>query len=220
VGGPQPAHRSRTTAGEMCQHLGVAEVFGELLLGVLSTAAGFVLGSMVFVLVRGGRWALLRTERAVPVTDPRGGRWTVRIPLAPTPMRFWASSWMLSMRPHHRRRREAAGVPADGVVPSEMSHPRRLVDETDEAAPIVAVVLLVFAVVALVVLLLEAIVVVLVAVVVAVVRFAWGRWQCEVVSPDGGRKRLTAGSLSAARSRAAEIRESIEHHGHLGDVVA
>lgn len=198
----------------------MGEVVGEIVLGFLSVAVGFALGSVVFVLVRGGRWALLRTERATPVTDPDGGRWTVRIPLAPTPMRFWAPTWMLGMRADDRRHREADGASPDEVVPSELAHPRTLVDKTDEAAPFVAAAMLAFVLVALVVLLLEAIVVAVVAVVVAVVRLAWGRWQCEVISPDGRRARVTAGSLSAARARAAQISESVERCGSVGGMLA
>lgn len=195
------------------------ELVGHLLLGVASVGVGFALGSVVFALVRCGRWALLRTERAAPVVDPSGGRWTVRIPLAPTPLRFPASTWMLRMRPDDRRRREADGAPPDGVAPSEMAHPKRLVETTDEASAFVATGLLVFVVFALVVLLLEAVVVVLLAFVVAVVRFVWGRWQCEVVSPDGRRERVTAGSLSDARARATQFREAIARSGHVDDPV-
>ncbi len=197
----------------------MVEVIVELLLGVASVAVGFALGSIVFALVRCGRWALLRTERAAPVVDPSGGRWTVRIPLAPTPLRFPASTWMLRMRHGDRRRREAEGASPDGVTSSEIAHPKRLVDTTDEASGFVAVGLLVFAVFALVVFVLEAVVVVLLAFVVALVRLVWGRWQCEVVSPDGRRERVTAGSLRHARDRATQLRESIAHRGHLEDPV-
>jgi hypothetical protein len=191
----------------------VGELIGQIVAGILSIAVGFALGSVVFFLVRGGRWALLRSERGTTIADPRGGSWSVRIPLAPSPMRLWVSKRMLRMRAGDRRNREASGASPDGVVASELVHPRTLVDKTDEAASIVAVALLVFVLFALVMLVLEAILVALVAAIVAVVRLTWGRWQCEIIAPDGRRASVNAGSLSDARARASEVRDSISQRG-------
>jgi Flp pilus assembly protein TadB len=197
----------------------MGEFIGEVFLGFLSLAAGFVLGSVVFLLVRAGRWTLLRTERATAVTDPAGRQWTVRIPLAPSSMRFWVSTRLFSMRRDDRRRREAEGVSPDQIEPSEFAHPRQLVNTADDAAGLFAAVMLVFVVLALFVLLLEAIVVALVAIAVLVARLAWGRWQCEVVAPDGRRALVGAGSLSEARTRAVELSDSIKRDGSVAGLV-
>ena len=165
------------------------DFIGEILVSVGSALAGFAIGSVVFLLVRLARWALMGTERTTRVTDPRGSEWTVRIPLAPAPMRFWVSQRLLRMRPSDRRRRKLDGVAADGVSSSELAHPGALVSKTDEAASVVAVLMLAFVLLALVVLVFEAVLVILVAIVVAVVRLIGGHWQYEVVDPDGHTER-------------------------------
>jgi hypothetical protein len=187
----------------------VGEFIAEVLFGVFSALAGFVIGSIVFALVRVGRWALLGTDRATQVTDPHGVHWTVRIPLMPYPAKFWASQRLLRMRPIDRRRRVKKGVAADGVDPSELAHPSQLVDETDEGASVVAIGLLAVALIALSVLFLEAIFAMVVAIIVAVIRLVLGRWQCEVMAPDGRLKRVRANSLREARTQRSLITSSI-----------
>ena len=187
----------------------MGEFIAEILFGFLSAATGFVIGSIVFALVRVGRWALLGTDRDTQVTDPQGGDWSVRIPLMPYPAKFWASRRLLRMRPVDRRRRVKKGVAADGVDPAEMAHPTTLVKETDEGASFVAVGLLAVVLIALSVLFLEAIFALVVAIIVAVIRLVFGRWQCEVVAPDGRLKRIRADSLREARTERALIASSI-----------
>ena len=63
---------------------------------------------------------LLRAERATQATDPNGGRWTLRIALVPTQLRFWASTRLLRMRPWDRRQREAAGEAPDAVLRTDL----------------------------------------------------------------------------------------------------
>lgn len=189
---------------------GVGELIFEVVLGIASAVAGFAIGSIVFALVRVGRRALLGSERATQVTDREGLTWTVRIPLTPYPMRFWASQRMFRMRPIDQRRRQTKGVAPDGVDSSELAHPSRLVERTDEVASIAAVVLLGLALIALSVLFLEFILAVVVAVVVAVIRLVFGRWQCELIAPDGRLERVRVGSLQDARTRRAQIAASVE----------
>lgn len=148
----------------------MGELVGELVFGIISLLIGFAVGSLVFLLVRAGRLALLGTERSAEVTDRAGNRWLVRIPLAPYRLRFWTSKRLLAMRQQERRRRQASGVDAAGVSSDEIAHPKKLIDVADEAASIVAVGVLLFALVALTVLVLEAVLALLVAVVVAAVR--------------------------------------------------
>lgn len=187
----------------------MGELVGELVFGIISLLIGFAVGSLVFVLVRAGRLALVGTERSAEVTDRAGNRWLVRIPLAPYPLRFWTSKRLLAMRHQERRRRQASGVDAAGVSTDEIAHPKKLVDVSDEAASIVAVGMLLFALVALTVLLLEAILALLAAVVVFLIRSMWGRWQCEVIGPDEHRALIPVGSLREARRRRAEVATSI-----------
>lgn len=187
----------------------MGEFLVEIGFGFLSAGVGFAIGSIVFALVRVGRWALLGTDRATRVTDPHGFTWTVRIPLAPSPMRFWASQRLLKMRPIDRRRRETKGVAPDGVDPSEFAHPTTLVERTDEVASLAAIVLLGLALLALSVLFLEVILAIVVAVAVAVTRLVLGRWQCEVIAPDGRVERIRVGSLQAARARREQIVASV-----------
>lgn len=188
----------------------MVELVGELVFSVASVALGFVLGSAVLVLVRGGRWMLLRAERATQATDPNGGRWTLRIALIPTQLRFWASTRLLRMRPWDRRQREAAGEAPDAVLRTELAHPSALVEKADEAAGLVGPVMLAFAVFAVAVLLAEVVLAVVLAVVIAAGRAAWGSWSCEIVGPDGRQRHDAFRSLSEARSHMAALADSIE----------
>lgn len=188
----------------------MGELIGELVLSVVSVALGFVLGSAVLVLVRGGRWMLLRAERATQATDPDGGHWTLRIALVPTQLRFWASTRLLRMRPWDRRQREAAGEAPDAVLRTELAHPSALVEKADEAAGLVGPVMLAFAVFAVAVLLAEVVLAVVLAVVIAAGRAAWGSWSCEIVGPDGRPQHDDFRALSEARSHMTALADSIE----------
>lgn len=89
-----------------------------------------------------------------------------------------------------------------------MAHPSKLIDAA-EFAPVVAFVLLVIFVVAAVVFVVELIIVAIVAAAVAGIRMLWGRWQCEVVAPNGDRTVLRASSLKEAKANCSWIAESI-----------
>ncbi len=195
--------------------LAMVDVLFEFLVGLLLIAIGFALGSVVFVVVRGARWALLRAERGTTVIDPSGRKWLVRIPFAPSSMRFWTARWLFRMRHIDQQRRTRRGAAPDEVVSWEYAHPAHLVDETEEAAGCVAIGMLIFFAVALVVLLVEAILLALVAIGAAAVRLSWGRWKCEVVAPDGGSTVVNAGSLGDARALAVVLRESVEKDGNV-----
>jgi hypothetical protein len=185
------------------------EVVGELVLGVVSVAIGFAVGSVIFLLVRAGRRSLRRLEPPAPVVDPEGRMWTVRVGLAPVPLRYQFSKQFFRMRPVDQARRTKAGEAIDSVKRGEVAHPSTLVERFDELSGFVAWVILAATLLAVAVLLLELLVVLLIAVPVFAFRIVWGRWQCEIIDPDGGHFHVPAGSLSEARSRCSDLREQI-----------
>jgi hypothetical protein len=195
----------------------MGEIIGEIVLGLGLLAAGFVIGTLVFLAVRTGRWLFLRAERGAVVNSPNGRPWTVRIPLAPAPMRFWASRRMLRMRRTDRGRREQELTAPDGVASSELAHPVNLVQSTHELAPFVGAVLLALVAIALATFLVELVLVAGVAVVVAGFRVLWGRWHCEALGPLGERLATSEGSLREARAAREQMVEAISSGGSVYD---
>ena len=182
----------------------------DVFLALGSVVGGAVFGSICFLLVRTTRWMLLRADQSTLVTDPNGSHWLVGIPLAPSSLKLRASRRVFGMRLEDRARRLRAGVVEDGVERTEVVHPRALLKAADEALGIFAMILLGGLLIALLVFVLEIAVAVLAAVLVAVMRFALGRWQCEVTTPDGRREQHPAGSLRAARELRDELIASIQ----------
>lgn len=190
----------------------LVEVVAELVFLLISVAAGFAVGAVVYLFVRGARWTLLRAERSASVVDPHGRHWTVQVPLAPS-VRFWASLRLFGMRPGDRRGRALAGLAEDGVGPSELANPKGLVSRTDEAAGLVALLLLLLVLVGTALLLLEVVVALLAALAMSLVGLIRGGWRCEVIDPNGRRTSESTVSLREARARCREMRLAIEHHG-------
>ncbi len=185
------------------------EIIGEIAFSLGLVALGFVIGSVVFAVVRTVRWVLLRTERVTVVTDPLGGQWSVGIPLAPARIRFKLSTKAFQMSKLDQQRRGREGTSHDGVTSTEFAHPSALVSNTQEFAPVVGFLMLAFVVMAAAIFLVELVAVVVIAAVVAGMRMLWGRWRCEVLAADGQRSSVAAGSLRAARVKCAQMVESI-----------
>jgi hypothetical protein len=188
----------------------MAEIVGELLLGALSVAVGFAVGSLVYVLVRLGRRTFAGLDGRTEVIDRGGGRWEVRVALAPTPVRFHISRAMFGMHRKDRAKRGVGDRPSDDVRRDEILHPVGLVARLDELSGIAVWFILAFVLVAFVVLLVEAVLVAALAAIVFLVRTAWGRWECDVTSPEGKSARVRAGSLRDARAHRQVLVADIE----------
>jgi hypothetical protein len=187
----------------------VGEIVAELFGGIVSILLGVVLGSIVFVIVRAVRRALAHDSRRREVTAPDGEVWTVRVALAPPPLRLALSERAFGMRSEDRRDRRRAGHADDAVTRDSMFHPSGLVERTDEAAGLVAPVLLVVVVLAVALLAVEVVLLVLVALVAFLVRAARRSWQCEVVDPLGSHFHVTSRSLGEARTARDHLAEQI-----------
>lgn len=68
-------------------------VFHVLVVLVLMAVA-YTVGTMAFLLVRAARVSLARLDGAADVVDPEGRIWSVRVALAPPPLRYRLSSWL------------------------------------------------------------------------------------------------------------------------------
>ena len=186
------------------------EIAAELLFGVVMVAIAYAVGSVVHLQFRAARRSLRHLADADPAVDPKGGRWTVRVALAPPPLRFAASRWYFGMRRSAQDERVRAGVAPDGVGRDEAAHPSELVERFDEMAGVVVWALLLATLLAVAVLLLEVLLVAVVAAMVFAFRTLRGSWQCEVVAPGGLRWHVPAGTLADARARRDEIRAQVE----------
>jgi hypothetical protein len=187
----------------------LVEILGELAFGLAGLGIAYAVGSVVYLQFRAARRSLRHLEGAEPVVDPQGGRWTVRVALAPPPLRLAVSRWYFGMRPPDQEERARAGVAPDGVAKDEVAHPSRLVERFDELAGVVVWVVLLATLAAVAVLLLEVVLVAVVAAVVFAFRSVRGRWQCEVVGPGGRRWHVPAGSLADARSTRDDLRAQL-----------
>ncbi|HEY8545991.1 MAG TPA: hypothetical protein VIL36_13125 [Acidimicrobiales bacterium] len=185
------------------------EVAAEVLFGFGMVAVAYAVGSIVYLQVRAARRGLRHLGGAEPVVDPQGGAWTVGVALAPPPLRLALSRRWFRMRPSDQAARARAGVAPDGVTKEEAAHPSHLVERFEELSGVVVWVVLLVTLVAVVVLLLEVLLVAVVAALVLVVRTLLGRWQCEVVGPDGRRWHVPAGSLGDARTVRDELRAQL-----------
>ncbi len=181
------------------------------LLGSVVLAVG--LGVLVFWIVRGARWALMRADKSGEVSDPAGRLWTVRIPLAPPILRLPVSKRLFRMRRVDQQNRVARGDSPDGVRTASWRHGLEFLGNFEELGGVLAVAGLVIALLvvlaAVAVFLVEALAVVLLAVLIGAARAAFGRWQCEVVDPDGQRTGISVGSLADARLKREMISDSI-----------
>jgi hypothetical protein len=188
----------------------VGEILVELLGGFASVAIGFAVGSLVYLLVRIGRRTIAGLDGRTEAIDRDGRRWEVRVALAPTPVRFHVSRAMFSMHRKDRAKRTDQDRSDTGVGRDEVVHPVGLLDKLDDFAGFAVWFILAFVLLAFVVLLVEAILVAALAALVFAIRTLWGRWQCEVTSPEGTSSRVDVGSLRAARARRAELVSDIE----------
>ncbi|HMG44733.1 MAG TPA: hypothetical protein VK611_25590, partial [Acidimicrobiales bacterium] len=158
----------------------VVEIVAELVVGIGLVGVAYAVGSIVYLQYRVARRSLRHLAGTEPVVDPQGGHWTVRVALAPPPLRLTMSRWYFGMRTSDQQERTRAGVAADGVTKKEVAHPSQLVERFDEMAGIVVWAVLLATLVAVAVLLLEVLVVAVVATAVFAFRALRGRWQCEV----------------------------------------
>jgi hypothetical protein len=185
------------------------ELVAELVVGIGLVGVAYAVGSIVYLQYRAARRSLRHLAGTEPVVDPQGGHWTVRVALAPPPLRLAVSRWYFGMRTADQQERRRAGVAADGVSKEEVAHPTQLVERFDEMAGFVVWAVLLATLLALAVLLLEIVLVAVVASLVFSVRALRGRWQCEVVGPGGRRWHVPAGSLSDARRHRDEMRDQL-----------
>lgn len=185
------------------------EIVVELGGGFVLVGIGYAGGTLVFLLVRTARLALRHLQAASMAVDPAGGHWSVRVALAPPPIRYALSRRFFGMRPSDQSRRIRQGHGADSVQRDELAHPSGLVEQFDEASGLFVWSLLALTVVAFAVLFLELVVVAVVAGVVFVFCSLRGSWQCEVVGPDDMPWHVPAGRLADARAERDRIRESI-----------
>ena len=162
----------------------VVDVLAELIGGLLRLAVAYTLGSVAFLLFRAARRSLSDLADPTTVADAHGRSWTVRVALAPTPLRYVQRD-----QPAHASQPVERLVEASGAV----------------AWSVLAAVLLAFTILMLEVL--------LVAVVAVLVFASWllrGSWQCELVAPDGRTWHLPVGTLPAAGTEREQIRAQIE----------
>lgn len=185
------------------------EIVAEVAFGIGMVGVAYAVGSIVYLQYRAARRSIRHLGGAEPVVDPQGGHWTVRVALAPPPLRLAVSRWYFGMRTSDQQARARAGVAPDGVAKDEAAHPSQLVERFDEMAGIVVWALLLGTLVGVAVLLLEVLLVAVVAGLVFVFRAVRGRWQCEVVAPGGRRWHVPAGSLADARTVREELRAQL-----------
>ena len=179
----------------------MVEIVAELVVGIGLVGVAYAVGSIVYLQYRVARRSLRHLAGTEPVVDPQGGHWTVRVALAPPPLRLTMSRWYFGMRTSDQQERTRAGVAADGVTKKEVAHPSQLVERFDEMAGIVVWAVLLATLVAVAVLLLEVLVVAVVATAVFAFRALRGRWQCEVVPPSPPRRPSLARACRVAVRR-------------------
>jgi len=187
----------------------IFEIVAELVAGLVLVGIGYAGGTIVFLVFRTARLALRHLQASSTAVDPAGGHWSVRVALAPPPVRYALSRRFFGMRTSDQFRRARQGRGVDSIQADELAHPSGLVERFDEASGLVVWAILAVTVVAFAVLFLEAAVVAVVAAVVFVFRSLRGSWQCEVVGPNGMPWHVPAGRLAEARAERDRIRESI-----------
>lgn len=188
----------------------VVELLGELVVGIVLVAVAYAMGSVVFLLVRAARLLLGRLNPPPDVMDPTGRRWVVRVGLAPAPLRYRMSGWFFRMRPADQAQRSSGGdLGPDMVDRNEIAHPSGLLERFDEAAGLVVWAVLAVTLMAVVVLAFEVAVVAAVAAIAMALRTVTGTWQCELITPDGRRFHIPAGSLAKARRQRERLRSEI-----------
>ena len=187
----------------------LVEILAEVVFSFAMVGVAYAVGSIVYLQYRAARRSLRHLAGGEPVVDPQGGHWTVRVALAPPPLRLAVSRWYFGMRTSDQQERTRSGVAADGVSKAEAAHPSQLVERFDEMAGVVVWVVLLATLVAVAVLVLEVLLVAVVAAAVFLFRAVRGRWQCEVVAPGGRRWHVPAGSLPDARSVRDDLRAQL-----------
>ena len=183
------------------------EILFELLGPILSVAVGLVVGSVALVAMIGVRRAMGRTARATDVIAPDGAVWSVRVVFG---LGAKVSTRFAGMSREARRQRRALTNSDTAVGRDEIWHPKRLLDACDEAAGLIAPVLVVAAVLIGLLFVIELLITLPIGIVFLLVSAARGRWQVEVVSPHGLRSIHDEPSLAEARSTARRTTELIE----------
>ncbi len=181
----------------------------ELVLWLVSLVGGAVFGSVVFVLVRLARMALLRVDRGKEVVDPTGAPWLVAIPVVPRRLHVPLSRAAFGMGWDARRRRRRAGVADDGIADDEMAHPKGMAAETDDLAGCVAPILLVVVSVGLALLAVELLAAAILAALVGAYRLIRATWVVVVTDPRQRAASFPADSLRHARMLATDLAADI-----------
>lgn len=183
------------------------EILFELFAPFLSAGVGLTVGAVVLVLVVVVRRAIGHVSRRADAIDPTGAVWSVRVVFG---LNLMASRRLAGMTPEARDRRRHRGGSDFGVDRGELWHPKKMLDAFDEAAGLLAPLLVVAAVFLIVVAVIEMLIALPIAFVFAIYCAFRGRWQVERVDPRGDRSIVNARSFAEAREIAGRVKLEIE----------
>ena len=189
---------------------------GEILVAAAMAAVGVAVGSIVCLLVRLARMALLHVDRRREVIDQHGSAWLVAVPVAPRRLHTPLSRLAFGMGWDARRRRRWSGLRDEDIADNEMTHPRGLIDETGEFAGCVAPILLTLVAIGLVVLVVEVVAALVLAALVGAYRLVRSKWIVVVTDPRDRPATYPADSLHSARTLAAGLAADIAAGRHQG----